>query len=351
MVGMLWAAGPLVAVVAEAAVLAVASFLRAWRSPKGRHLYWFGLNLPIVVISASLAGLAWLGARDLGLHWSVATASYVMVYLAWNFVLVQQVNARVGAQSFSQQALSGLKTIGWVAATYLLVSVGVAVLARADLVALTPLFLIPVELLRRIVAEHKRMDDHAYETIVALTIMLQRAHPYTHGHLERVGRLAEEVGRKLGLPLSRARLLREAAVLHDIGKIAIDEEILDKPAKLTDEEYEHVKQHSEFGALILSHAERFQALVPWIRHHHERPDGRGYPHQLTDVEIPLESKVIAVSDAFDAMVGGATSSEKRNHREPMSLEAALAELDRCSGTQFDPDVVKAFREALNGGRT
>jgi putative nucleotidyltransferase with HDIG domain len=208
------------------------------------------------------------------------------------------------------------------------------------------LLLAPIFLLRGILHAQKVLDDQAYETIVALTIMLQRAHPYTHGHLERVGRIAEDVGHRLNLPPARARLLREAAVLHDIGKIAIDEMVLDKPAKLTNEEYEHVKQHSDFGAKMLERSARFAEIVPWIRHHHERPDGRGYPHQMADPMIPIESKVIAVADAYDAMVGGVTDSEKRSYRKPISPKEAVAELRRCSGSQFDAVVVDAFVDAL-----
>ncbi len=346
--GLLLVGGPVAATCGEVIVLLGATLIRYTRRRKGRELYWLGLNLPVVMISSSVGGLLFYGLGLAGTHWSFAIAGFVGAYLGTNFLLVTHINSKIGAQNFAQQVWNGARAalIGF--ATYVMVALGVGILVRGGHLWAIPLTFIPIELLRQIIAEHKRLDDHAYETMVALTIMLQRAHPYTHGHLERVGRLAEDVGRRLGLPPKRALLLRKAAVLHDIGKIAIDEEILDKPAKLTDQEYEHVKQHSAFGAEILSHSEPFQALVPWVRHHHERPDGRGYPHQLTDREIPLESKVIAVSDAYDAMVGGASSSEKRNHREPMSVEAALDELVRCSGTQFDPRVVKAFKEALHG---
>lgn len=348
--GLLLIGGPLAALVGEVVVLLVATGIRRAHRKTGRELYWLGLNLPLVMIASSVGGLLWWSIGLIGAHWSLRTAAFIAGYLTLNFLMVSHVNSRIGAQNFSQQLVNGAQSVVIGFSVYLLVALGVGVLLRGEALWFVPLTFIPIELLRRIISEHKRLDDHAYETMVALTIMLQRAHPYTHGHLERVGRLAEEVGRKLGLPASRALLLRKAAVLHDIGKIAIDEEILDKPAKLTDEEYEHVKQHSAFGAEILSHSERFQAIVPWIRHHHERLDGRGYPHQLTDLEIPLESKVIAVSDAFDAMVGGASSSEKRNHREPMSIDEAVAELRRCSGTQFDPKVVQAFTDALQGGQ-
>ena len=161
--------------------------------------------------------------------------------------------------------------------------------------------------------------------------------------------ISEEVAIRLGIPARRAKLLREASVLHDIGKIAVDEEILDKPAKLNASEMEHVRKHSAFGAQILAPVASLGEIVPWIRYHHERPDGTGYPDGLQDIEIPLESKIIAVVDAFDAMTGGVEGNDRRPYREPMSVAAALDELDRCSGTQFDRRVVGAFREVVLRG--
>jgi putative nucleotidyltransferase with HDIG domain len=190
--------------------------------------------------------------------------------------------------------------------------------------------------------------EHYYETITALNLMLQRAHPYTHAHLERVAHTAEEVARKLGLSSSRARLVREAAVLHDVGKIAVDEEVLDKPTKLTREEIDHVRKHAEWGAEILSPVRQFAPLVPWILHHHERPDGQGYPSGLSRDKIPIESRIIAVVDAFDAMTDSQDGNPGRSYRLPMSVEEAIEELERNAGTQFDEQVVRAFREVVAG---
>jgi len=336
--GLLFTGGPLVALIGEVIVLFAATLLR----PGQRKVYWLGLNLPIVMLSSAAGGILWWA---LGGHWALRMGAFVAAYLVSNVFLVRWMNHLLGAQRFGSQALDGARSTALCFGAYLLVALGVGVSLRGNALWIVPLLIIPLELLRWIISSHKRMEDHAYETMVALTIMLQRAHPYTHGHLDRVGRLAEEVGRRLGLSPTRALLLRKAAVLHDIGKIAIDEEILDKPAKLTEAEYEHVKQHSEFGAHILSQSERFREIVPWIRHHHERLDGKGYPLNLHDQDIPLESKVIAVSDAFDAMAG----SEVRSYRDPMTPDQAISELERCSGTQFDRRVVDAFIAAIRGG--
>jgi HD-GYP domain-containing protein (c-di-GMP phosphodiesterase class II) len=222
------------------------------------------------------------------------------------------------------------------------------VLVREDCLWGLPFALVPLWALRSGLDVQGSTYARYYETIKALTLMLQRAHPYTHGHLERVAEYAEQVALRLGCAPSHARLIREASVMHDLGKIAVDEAVLDKPGRLSEEEMRHVRLHAEFGAAILEPVRSFQALVPWVRHHHERPDGRGYPDHMLDVEIPLESKIIAVADAFDAMTLNERNGERRLYREPMTVHEALNELDRCSGTQFDPTVVAVFRGVVLG---
>jgi HD-GYP domain-containing protein (c-di-GMP phosphodiesterase class II) len=135
-------------------------------------------------------------------------------------------------------------------------------------------------------------------------------------------------------------------VLHDIGKIAVDESVLDKPGPLTPSERAHIQNHALWGAQILAPIQQFKDLVPWIRYHHERPDGSGYPDQLVSEQIPIESKIIAVVDAFDAMTGG-----DRSYRAPMSQAEAVFELQRCSRTQFDEAVVRAFSQVINEAPT
>lgn len=201
---------------------------------------------------------------------------------------------------------------------------------------------LPVLLFRFVVAQRARMLDHHYESVMSLMLLLQRAHPYSHGHLQRVAKISEQVALRLGLNAKESKRVFEAAMLHDIGKIAIDEAILDKPARLTEDEFAHVQKHAEFGADILRQSAHFHPIVSWIHAHHERPDGTGYPRKLPDSEIPLGSKIIAVSDAFDAMYGGVAPGSARSYREPLTLEQSIAELHRCSGTQFDPVVVDEF---------
>ncbi|HLK17184.1 MAG TPA: HD-GYP domain-containing protein [Fimbriimonadaceae bacterium] len=227
-------------------------------------------------------------------------------------------------------------------AAYVLAGPLVAVLARDRLTWVVPFTLVPVWAFRLGLMRRDHLAETYYDTITALTLMLQRAHPYTQAHLDRVARTAELVAQQLGLSERRAELVRTAAVLHDIGKIAVDENVLDKPGPLTHEERTHVEKHPLWGAMILSPIQEFKDLVPWIRSHHERPDGTGYPDRLSGGAIPVESKIIAVVDAFDAMTGG-----DRNYRAPMSQEEAILELKRCTRTQFDEAVVEAFSQVLS----
>lgn len=272
----------------------------------------------------------------------IYSAVYLVVNASWMIALsTRRIAKRLGLVPH------GLSWNGaWQWLLVLGFSYSVGVFLDMDYPALAALILVPIIVTRMVAAKAQEIDEHYYGTITALTLMLQRAHPYSHRHIERVSLIAEEVALRLGLNRKAARLVREAAVLHDIGKIAIDEEVLDKPARLDVDELAHVRQHAAFGADILSPVASLKQIVPWIRHHHERLDGDGYPDGLVDIEIPTESKIIAVVDAYDAMTGGFAGTDKRPYRDPMSIDQALAELERCAGTQFDPDVVRAFREVI-----
>jgi HD-GYP domain-containing protein (c-di-GMP phosphodiesterase class II) len=127
-----------------------------------------------------------------------------------------------------------------------------------------------------------------------------------------------------------------AGLLHDVGKIGVPEAVLQKTGKLTDEEFEQIKKHPAIGARILQDVKQVADLLPGVLHHHERYDGRGYPARLSGTDIPLMGRIICLADCFDAM----TSS--RTYRKAMPLEAALTEIRRCSGTQFDPELAEVF---------
>lgn len=178
--------------------------------------------------------------------------------------------------------------------------------------------------------------------VVALSNLLNYSHVYTGSHSRRVAYLARETGRRLRIPEWKLDYLVQAALLHDIGKIAVNEKILEKPGRLTDEEFVEIKKHPVTGQRIVSHLSELKIVSNWIRHHHERVDGTGYPDRLEKKKIPIESQVICVIDAYDAMTGHSADGHRRLYRDPVSSEEAINELKRCSGTQFDTKIVKHF---------
>jgi diguanylate cyclase (GGDEF)-like protein len=182
------------------------------------------------------------------------------------------------------------------------------------------------------------------QVVDVLVAALEERDPDLGLHLNDVGELAVLVGRRLGLDTGEADALRHAARLHDIGKLAIPDEIVRKPASLDGEEWTFMRQHPVIGERILSTAPALGEAAHIVRSSHERFDGSGYPDGLRGREIPLAARIVAVCDAFDAMIG------PRPYRNGVSVEEALAELTACAGTQFDPEVVAAFADIVRDGR-
>jgi hypothetical protein len=171
---------------------------------------------------------------------------------------------------------------------------------------------------------------------VTLARILDARDPYVGGHAAKVADYAVAIGVELNMPAERLEPLRQAGFLHDIGKIAISESVLHKPGKLTDEEYEYVKTHAALGGEFLAASSGLEHLASFVRHHQEHWDGNGYPDALKGEEIPIESRILAVCDAVEAM------ASDRPYRKGMTLDKVVAEIQRCAGTQFDPRVAEAF---------
>jgi len=195
-------------------------------------------------------------------------------------------------------------------------------------------------------ALHKQKQDVYREAVDLLAGLMLEAHPYTHGHIHRVAAWAKKIGRKIGLNAHSMSRLEEAAILHDIGKVAIDDRILNKIGRLSDGEWSLIKRHPEIGADIVEKMSCFEDVSRWIKHHHERIDGMGYPLGLKGTDIPIESRIISVVDAFDAMVDSKIEGQRRVYCRSIPPREACNELIRCSGTQFDADIVRAFVEIL-----
>jgi diguanylate cyclase (GGDEF)-like protein len=178
-----------------------------------------------------------------------------------------------------------------------------------------------------------------YRAAASLAKAVDARDTYTGSHSERVGELAAKVATRLGLPTEQIELTRLAGSLHDLGKLAIPEEILRKPGTLTDSERLVLERHPQIGFRMLDSL-GVDPVADLVLHHHERWDGSGYPDGLRGEQIPLSARIIFVTDAYDAM------TSDRIYRPKRSAQAALAELERCAGTQFDPGIVAAFVEEL-----
>jgi len=165
----------------------------------------------------------------------------------------------------------------------------------------------------------------------------------THGHGARVAALAEPVAVRVGWERERIRQLRIAAPLHDVGKVKVRSQVLAKPGPLTLAEQEEIRCHPAAGAQLVLPLRRFHDALPYVLFHHERWDGGGYPAGLRGRGIPLEARILAVADAFDAMIS------PRAYRQVMSHEQALAEVERGAGTQFDPCIAELFVETWAAG--
>ena len=179
-------------------------------------------------------------------------------------------------------------------------------------------------------------EAEVLSTIYALAATLEARDKYTYGHSRRVSRYAVAVAEKLNLDPAQVAMVSAAALLHDIGKVGIPDNVLNKQGKLLDEEWELLKQHPRLSATIIGHVPSLSACLAAVRHHHERWDGAGYPSGLKGESIPVEARILCVTDAFEAMIS------ERPYRTALTFKQAIAELEKCSGSQFDPGIVRAF---------
>ena len=239
--------------------------------------------------------------------------------------------------------------------TYLLLmilaSVGARLVESYGLVALVPMILAFLTIsfvfhhyydnvvkLQQKVEEVKRFNHNFLTTMAASIDARDR---YTSGHSLRVAYWGREIAKQIGLSSEKVDEVYFGGILHDIGKIGIEDEILNKKGRLTPEEYDKIKQHTVIGYEIIKQAGMFHELLPVIRSHHERVDGKGYPDGLVGNEIPLIARILAVSDAFDAMVAD------RPYRKGLPIDQALQEIRRGAGTQFDEELASHFIVVIN----
>ncbi len=173
-------------------------------------------------------------------------------------------------------------------------------------------------------------------TLEALTASIDAKDRYTSGHSRRVAHLTQKLAKAIGLPEYTISRMRIAGLVHDVGKIGVPEAVLCKPGKLTEEEFDLIRKHPEIGHRILKDIPQLKDILPGVLYHHERWDGKGYPHGLAQQQIPMVARLIALADSFDAM------SSTRTYRQARSRSEVLREIRQCAGTQFDPDLAPVF---------
>jgi len=206
-----------------------------------------------------------------------------------------------------------------------------------------------VELLARVrsLVRTKRLNDQLVNVeniILALATAIEAKDPYTEGHVDRVASYALSLGGETGLTPWELQLLRKAAILHDVGKIGVNESVLRKPGPLSADEFNHMKSHTLIGERICRPLQQDRLILDVIRHHHERYDGKGYPDGLAGENIPIAARIMAVVDAYDAL------TSDRPYRNRLSQEQARQILKQEAGKQFDPKIATAFVSMLETGR-
>lgn len=188
----------------------------------------------------------------------------------------------------------------------------------------------------------QQLKNNWEETIKVLIKLIEMKNPYTEGHSEEVAKWSGIIAQDLNLDKDEQEEIKLAGKLHDIGKIGISDEILNKPGRLSKEEYAEIKKHPVLGADLFLNIKQLESISQIIRHHHEWYNGKGYPDGLIGEKIPLGSRIINIADAYQAM------TSDRPYRKALSNREAIAELERCAGSQFDLEIVMSFIRILNG---
>ena len=305
------------------------------------HFYQRLFNSAAYVISYTLAGYAFVMCQQRWPAFTVSSFSIIgilmsiLVYIIVNTFIYLILFSIIQKESF----LKLLKGNLWVITNLF------AIAPLGIIIAITYrnfgwfgflLFFLPLLLARYSFTLYLNMHKVYFDTIQALSNTIDAKDPYTKGHSQRVAHYSQTIARQLGFAPSRLTNLRTAAILHDVGKIGISDSILNKPGSLTDLEYQIIQGHPQIGTSILKEVDSLKDIAKFIHYHHEHYDGSGYPLGLAGDDIPLESSIIAVADALDAM------TTDRPYRKAMDLSAAVAIIREESGKQFSPVVVEAF---------
>jgi putative nucleotidyltransferase with HDIG domain len=333
--------GPALAVVATVGSLPV--FL--WRASDQRLLR-SSFNTGQLALSAWAAGAAFsLVGGVFGAGFPDARSLFAVILAAVTYSVVNHLLVGLVLSIAHGEPLRGtMRSIGPSIAMQV-PYVGIAVLAAVILLRASPwallLMAVPTLIARYGLLAFQRLDESYDRLVRSFVKAIEIKDLYTRGHSERVAELSVHVAEELGVPYDERRLTRYAALLHDVGKIGVPLCIINKPGPLDDDEFEAIKQHPSIGAEILHDIDFLAPAIDIVRYHHERLDGRGYPHGVGEAELSDIVRIVTAVDAFDAM------TSTRSYRRALPVEDAIAELRRCAGAQFDPRMVEALARAVD----
>lgn len=341
--------GPLVAYI----VNGVGALFRVVKDSKRGTEYLFNrsifktfFNVSLYCITAGMSGIVYvkMGGRigKISINFSLIPVFSLMVtYLIINTFLLSQLMSILTKNKLLNIWIDNIKTIvpSLLAIGTLGIIISLAYINYGPGAVL--LFLGPLLLARYSFKLYMDMRRAYMDTILALTKTMEAKDPYTSGHEARVEEYSVKLAKALGVHEKKIENIKTAAVLHDIGKIGIDDSILRKPSALTEIEYKEIQKHPIIGAEILRDIDFLREISEIIKYHHERYDGQGYPEGKKGDEIPLESSILAIADVFDAM------TSDRPYRNALTVKQAINEIKSNAGTQFDPEVANAFIEIIN----
>lgn len=334
--------GPAVMVVVESIVTLIAElFLQR------RPLIKIAFNVPLIVMTVGISGMVYEAFGSLADLSSpiflVPLAVCGIVYYAFNTWAVSFVISFSEGRSPLHVWRKNYMWNFFHILAFIPVGAIIALLYANSGIWTIALLIIPIFLARYSYQLYLDMREAHINTVAALTSAIDASDPFTHGHSYRVSRYALRIGRAMGMSSRDMEMLEYAALLHDIGKIAIQNEILLKVGPLTEEEWRSLKAHPDIGADIVEQLKFLREAVEVIRSHHERPDGTGYPRGLRGSDVPLAARILNVVDAFDAM------TSDRPYRKALPIERVIEELETYKGIQFDSEVTDVLLDLYRRG--
>lgn len=305
-------------------------------------------NIPLLIMTVGLAGLVY---ESFGPTWtSLETPRFllplffcgVVYYFVNTFSISTVIGFSDGKNPFRIWKQTYLWTFFHILA-FMPVGAIIALIYLKSGMWTVALFVIPLFLARYSFQLYIEMKEAHINTVAALSSAIDANDPFTHGHSYRVAQYALRLGKAMNLSSKDLEILEYSALLHDIGKIAIQHDVLLKPGRLDDDEYKTLKQHPSIGADIVENLKFLKEAADIIRFHHEQPDGNGYPDGLTTEDIPIGSRILLVADAFDAM------TSDRPYRKGLPLDQVIEQFERYRGKQFDNDISSLFLGMVRSG--